>query len=321
MRPPDAVAATAVLKNLRVPKRLVSVLEGESLVNDSSGLVAYQFAIAAVMTGTFSSPSAGTQFLRMSIGGIALGLAVGFAITHLHRQLRDPAVEITPRSSHPIWPICLRRSWDSPSALGGDSRTLHRPPLLGGLHARKLITGSGHLALPRISAQRNGVHPHRVAISSIMEGLEHIPLWKLILAGTSISVVIILVRFLWIFPLAAIERRILRRTNDEKSACRKGLSLRRPGCRHARSGSRWRRRWRSPLDRGRQRISRPAHYPLLTFFVIFVTLVLQGLLASWLARKLNVEEADHEYQTEGQARITPCRSSSPKSPASSNTPP
>ena len=52
--PPDAVAASAVLKNLRVPKRLSDILEGESLVNDASGLVAYQFAVAAVVTGSFS---------------------------------------------------------------------------------------------------------------------------------------------------------------------------------------------------------------------------------------------------------------------------
>ena len=52
--PPDAVAATAILSRLNIPRRVVTVLEGESLVNDASGLVLYKFAVAAVLTGAFS---------------------------------------------------------------------------------------------------------------------------------------------------------------------------------------------------------------------------------------------------------------------------
>ena len=70
--PPDAVAASAVLKNLRVPKRLSDILEGESLVNDASGLVAYQFAVAAVVTGSFSLGEAVGDFVWMAVGGTSL---------------------------------------------------------------------------------------------------------------------------------------------------------------------------------------------------------------------------------------------------------
>ena len=62
--PPDAVAATAILSRLNIPRRVVTVLEGESLVNDASGLVLYKFAVAAVLTGTFSLFDAGLQFRR-----------------------------------------------------------------------------------------------------------------------------------------------------------------------------------------------------------------------------------------------------------------
>ncbi len=68
--PPDAVAATAVLNRLRMPNRVVTILEGESLVNDATGLVLYKFAVAAALTGVFSLPDAAVQFFVVAIGGI-----------------------------------------------------------------------------------------------------------------------------------------------------------------------------------------------------------------------------------------------------------
>ncbi len=91
--PPDAVAATAVMQRLRVPTRLVTVLEGESLVNDATGLVAFQVAVAAVASGGFSASHALGQFALVSIGGIAFGLAVGWVIAHVHRRLDDFLIE------------------------------------------------------------------------------------------------------------------------------------------------------------------------------------------------------------------------------------
>src|SRR3954468_22320088 len=77
--PPDAVAATAILSRLNMPRRLVTLLEGESLVNDASGLVLYKFAVAAVLTGAFSFIDASAQFVLVSAGGIAVGVALAFA--------------------------------------------------------------------------------------------------------------------------------------------------------------------------------------------------------------------------------------------------
>src|ERR1041384_5126424 len=76
--PPDAVAATAIAERLRVPRRIVTILEGESLVNDATALVAYRVAIAAVVTGSFSLGHASVRFLIVGGGGILLGLAVGW---------------------------------------------------------------------------------------------------------------------------------------------------------------------------------------------------------------------------------------------------
>src|ERR1700737_2563619 len=73
--PSDAVAATAVTSRLRVPRRIVSVLDGESLVNDATALVAFRFAIAAMMGGKFSLSEAGARFVLVALGGTAIGLA------------------------------------------------------------------------------------------------------------------------------------------------------------------------------------------------------------------------------------------------------
>src|SRR5882672_1582045 len=70
--PPDAIAATAIAERLRVPRRIVTILEGESLVNDATALVAYRFAVATVVTGSFSLAHAGAQFFVVGIGGIVL---------------------------------------------------------------------------------------------------------------------------------------------------------------------------------------------------------------------------------------------------------
>jgi Na+/H+ antiporter len=93
--PPDAVAATAVIRRLSVPHRIQAILEGESLVNDATALVALQFAVVALMTGSFSLTHAAGRFVIVAVGGIAFGLLVGFVVRWVHRHLDDPPVQIT----------------------------------------------------------------------------------------------------------------------------------------------------------------------------------------------------------------------------------
>ena len=91
--PPDAVAATAITQRLRVPKRIVTVLEGESLVNDASALIAYRFAVAAVVAGEFSFGKAAGSFVLSAVGGVAVGYAVGVVLAWVRPRLRDASVE------------------------------------------------------------------------------------------------------------------------------------------------------------------------------------------------------------------------------------
>src|SRR5438477_10460762 len=91
--PPDAVASLAVTQNLRVPRKIIVILEGESLINDATSFISFRFAVAAVMTGAFSLGQACLQFLFVAAGGICVGLAVGWLATQLQKRLDDPPVQ------------------------------------------------------------------------------------------------------------------------------------------------------------------------------------------------------------------------------------
>src|SRR5947199_3908028 len=91
--PPDAVAALAVTQTLRVPRKIIVILEGESLINDATSFISFRFAVAAVMTGAFSLEQASLRFLFVAAGGICVGLAVGWLATQLQKRLDDPPVQ------------------------------------------------------------------------------------------------------------------------------------------------------------------------------------------------------------------------------------
>ncbi len=90
--PPDALAAKAVLQRVALPPKMMVLLEGESLVNDASGLVLFRLAVAAALTGSFSVGDALTSFAVLSVGGIALGLFIGWIATVLLARLREPSM-------------------------------------------------------------------------------------------------------------------------------------------------------------------------------------------------------------------------------------
>jgi Na+/H+ antiporter len=91
--PPDAVAATAVAERLRVPKRVVTILEGESLLNDAAAIVAYRMAVAVTLAGTFSPASAALRFVVVAVGGVAVGWVVGVVIAKVRPRIRDASID------------------------------------------------------------------------------------------------------------------------------------------------------------------------------------------------------------------------------------
>jgi CPA1 family monovalent cation:H+ antiporter len=90
--PPDAVAATGITKGLRLNKRVITILQGESLVNDASALIAYRFAIGAMSTGAFLIWEAGLNFMILVIGGIAAGASIGYLFIIIHKRILNNSI-------------------------------------------------------------------------------------------------------------------------------------------------------------------------------------------------------------------------------------
>lgn len=302
--PPDAVAATAVLKNLRIPRRLSTILEGESLVNDSSGLVAYQFAIAAVVTGSFSMAEASTDFVWTSVGGIAFGWIVGLIAERLHRRLEDPAVEITLTILTPYIAYLPAEKFGFSGVLAVVVAGLHL-----GHQAWVVLTPESRLQREAIwkfiDYLLNGLVFILIGLQfpTIIRELENQTPWRLLAAAAVIATVVILVRFAWIIPLATVEHFIFRKSKDAKTFLNFGglIVASWAGMRGVVSMA-------AALAIPALTASGEA-FPqrniilFITFCIIFTTLVFQGLTLPVLVRKLGVEEPDSDYKSEADARM------------------
>src|SRR5262245_40682005 len=91
--PPDVVAPLAIARRLRLPRRILVILEGEGLANDATALILYRFAVVAISTGAFSLPRASGTFVAIVACEIAFGLAVGWVSLRLRKWANDPKVE------------------------------------------------------------------------------------------------------------------------------------------------------------------------------------------------------------------------------------
>lgn len=100
--PPDAVAATAIFQRLGAPKRIVTILEGESLINDASAIVVYTFAVAAVVTGSFSLGEAMIDFFVVAIVGVLVGFIMGRLLGSVVMILRDPTLSMAAMLLAPV---------------------------------------------------------------------------------------------------------------------------------------------------------------------------------------------------------------------------
>jgi Na+/H+ antiporter len=93
--PTDPIAATSIASRLGVPRRVIAVIEGESLVNDGTALVLWKVALGAVVAGTFSIEHLGLEFLWSVLGGVGIGFAVAYAVAEIRRRLDNPPIEVT----------------------------------------------------------------------------------------------------------------------------------------------------------------------------------------------------------------------------------
>jgi Na+/H+ antiporter len=207
--PPDAVAPMAVMKHMRLPRRLITVLEGESLVNDATALVIFGFALSAVVSGTFSLPTAAAQFLAIVLGEIAYGVAVGWLMLRVRHVAADPLAEVLLAVATPFlafWPphaagssgvvACVATglyvSWNG-------QRLIRSATRLQGYFIWGLISWS----IEALVFLLTGLQA-RVVISGISgEGWN-----RALAAGALVSLALILVRFIWVFPATYLPRLI-----------------------------------------------------------------------------------------------------------------
>ena len=298
--PPDAVAATAILSRLNIPHRVVTVLEGESLVNDASGLVLYKFAVAAAMTGVFSLADAGVQFVLISVGGVAIGLVLGFAFVFVHRFLGDAFIEVLLTLAVPYVVYILAEKLHLSGVLAVVAAGLVR-----GRYAPEIV--SAEMRIIARSAWNLLVFLLNslvfiligIQLSVLVDRLTGLSALELFFQGALVSAVAILIRFAWIYPATYLPRMLSESFRERSPAPAEAEVFIMSWC----------------GMRGIVSLAAALALPLtladgtpfpqrdlvifLTFVVIAVTLVLQGLTLAPLIRFLKVG-ADWSGQEEHQ---------------------
>jgi len=301
--PPDAVAATAATKGLKLPKRIITILEGESLVNDATGLIAYRYAIAATVSGSFIFWLAGINFFYVAGLGIGLGLAIGYLFLWIHK--------ITPNNATTDTTFTLL----TPYAAYLIAEEFHASGVLAVVAAGLFLSPrSSEIFSNRTRLQANAVWDTLIFILNgiifILIGLQlpmilkniqsHSSLATLIFYGLLISAVTIVARIIWVFPGTFIPIWVSKRIRENEPTDARGVTV------VAWAGMRGIVSLAAALALPIM-VSDKVAFPnrdliiFLTFCVIFVTLVLQGMtlrkLIQWLGLKVGDQQVKEEEGT------------------------
>jgi monovalent cation/hydrogen antiporter len=297
--PTDPVAATTIMRRLGAPRRLVNVIEGESLVNDATALVAYKVAVAAAVGGSFSALDAGLEFVGAALGGVAIGLAVGFVVAEIRNRLEDIPTELT---------LSLLTAYAAfiPADQLGLSGVL--AAVTAGIY---LGWRAPEVASPQTRLQGFALWEILVFLLNatlfiliglqlpvIVESLQGRPTGQLIGYAALICGTVIGLRFLWQFTVTYLIRMIDRRPEqrDRRASWRLRVVSGWAGMRGAVSLAA---ALALPLhtDTGAPLPDRDLIL-FVTFAVILVTLVGQGLTLPLLIRRLGVREDGAEEEAE-----------------------
>lgn len=309
--PTDAVAVNAILERLRVPPRLATVLNGESLMNDATGLVAFKFALVALAAGggvTLRAMAA--DFLLLAIGGLVCGLAVGWAVGRLRDLLRrwrgsDALVEVTVSLMTPFAAYLSANALGISGILAVVAAGLYsgwRDPIRMDVETRRTAWSVWSILLFWLNGLAFlllGLQAPRVLESVLAEyGTARVALLTAAVSGTAI-----LARLAWMFPGAYLPRWLFPSVSASEPA---------PS-------------WQSVLVagwagmRGAVTLAAALSIPLtlpdgspvpgrdlviaLAFGVILVTLLLQGTTLGWVIRVLGVQAGDTVEREERVARL------------------
>ncbi|WP_316776918.1 Na+/H+ antiporter [Pedobacter antarcticus] len=300
--PPDAVAAATVLKGISVPKRLMTILEGESLVNDASSLIVFKFALLAVLTGTFSMQEATGQFFVVAGMGVVVGLAGAHIVYFIHRFLpTTPAIDaaITVMTPYLLFLIAEQFHFSGVMAV-----------VSGGLfmsYRSHEIFNTGHTRMNMLGVWTTMIFVMNALVfiliglelPEIIMGLGDYSVADGIKYGLIISAITISLRFLWVYPATYLPRWLSAKVRQEPTLG-----------------------WKGPFViswagmRGVVSLATALSIPLLmldgttfpqrnliifiTFVVIFVTLVFQGLTLPFVIKLIKLKDTDHLIREEEQ---------------------
>jgi len=296
--PTDPVAATAIARRLGVPNRVVTIVEGESLINDGTALVAYKFAVAAVVAGTFSLAEAGGDFIITVIGGVGVGIVIGAAIAFVRRRIDAPPVEVT---------IALFSGYFAylPAEAIGVSGVLAAVTvgIYMGRQTSVLTTPTtriqGEAVWEIVQFLLNSALFVLVGLQlpGILDGIDDVDTSKLLLDGALIGATVMAIRLLWVFPFTYIPRLLRRPANRPPlPPWQNVLIIGWTGMRGAVSLAA---ALALPLlvDGGGSFPERDLII-FLTFSVILITLLAQGLTLPPLIQLLGVDDVDEALERE-----------------------
>ena len=289
--PPDAVAATSILQRIGVPRRVVTILEGESLLNDATALVTYRLALAAAASGAFSAGDAVVSFVAVAVGGVAVGLVVGAVAAGIRLRLRDTPVSITVSILTPFAAYLAAEGLGVSGVLATVTAGLYIGRRLSVLSSEDRIAGSA--VWQTINFVLNGILFTLIGLQlpSIIRGIGDLQLGDAVGVAATIALVVIVVRFLWVFPATFLPRWLGGTVGaaETRASLRVLTVVAWSGLRGAVSLA--------------AALALPLSFPhrdlliFITFCVIAVTLVGQGLTLPALARRLGVvatQDVEHE---------------------------
>ena len=292
--PTDPVAASEIAGRLGARRRYLAIIEGEALVNDATALIAYKYAVAAVTAGTFSLMEAGGRFAMASVGGIAIGLGVGYVVAELRRRIDDPATEIS---------ISLVTSYLAylPAAAVGASGVL--AAVTSGVY---LGWRSPELISPATRLQAYAVWEILVFVlnaalfvlvglqlPSVIDGISGQSSGVLVRDAAVVIGAVIVMRALWVFPFAMLRAKLWQAAG--------AVSWQSIGTALTWTGM-----------RGAVTLAAALALPefgdrdlviFLAFSVVVFTVVVQGLTLPWLIRRLDFFEGGKIELKESKARI------------------
>src|SRR5918992_573042 len=301
--PTDPIAATLLAHRLGVPRRLVTIIEGESLVNDATALVLYRFAVAAVVTGAFSLWEAGARLVLNAAAGIAIGLVVGYVVRQVRRRMNHSPSEITialltgylayqPAEALGVSAVLaavtvgIYMGWYTPELTDAETR------LQGDAFWSILVFILNAALFTLVGLQ----------LPLVLDGLDGWSTVELVGAAAAVCAAVVLARVLFVFPFMYVPKRLRRGIRQRQPTPRwdYGAVLSWAGMRGAVSLAA---ALAIPLETdagtpfpGRSLII------FLAFTVIMFTLVVQGLTLPVVIRALGVEDDGAEAREEAKAR-------------------